>query len=688
MVFEITSIIKIIGLLLLSIVFGYFFNYIKILKIKYLFNKDDGSDDATHKHLLKDVISDYGPLFRIITPIAISWAIFGILLTIVISNPEFEFVNTIQTYEVTLIIWILISAIILGLIPFLIATDKVDIPYSLENMIQSRFTHLLLLYVISGLLFSIFYLKLPTIDILLVLLISIPAFISAWFAGNFYTVFSIRQYYKAKGWDYIEGVSLKHNITGYLQRVSGLTGFILAMLAPVLALNSIISIFLPIRIQENGGLIGQYFDDFLPPVIQLILVFALILGPLISIAIQPANFLEITINSEIYYILSNLDWDDFYSRTDKTRQEISLKPYNRKEMAGIIIVFISFLLYFVILTIGGILRAEHITLGVGFNDIPMALKFIEIPIFLTVVIKASWNFEEERDVLNIARLGYKENRDITGWSLWILQNLFDKKYNLIKKNLQKYLKDPISAGNPKLYFYMGLVHSFQFNFADAESNFRKAIELDSKFADAWMELGIVVYYQHRYNEALIYLLRAMELKSQSKVIMYNIGRVYDVLKREEEAVYIYKKALEFDKNDAKIWASLGKVLIEIGDFDEGIKATKKALNLNPEDYIAKLNLTVALMKAGDIEKYQEYIDDLLRKHPDSSRIKKSIEITQEYSNNSLISSLDLEYNLASCFDIKGDAEYARKRYKAALDIAVDKSDKYMIEKINRKLSGL
>ncbi|MHA2250761.1 MAG: hypothetical protein ACXAD7_10375, partial [Candidatus Kariarchaeaceae archaeon] len=374
-------------LFLISLLLGWIFNKFKILKVSYFLSSEEPSrSDAMDKNSLNDFKERYGKYLSLLTPFSISWGLSGILLTIMTSYREDFFDGSGQTIMLDALFgWIFLSAVFLGLVPILILIKTIKLPSSLQEINESRFAVILLVVVLIGIVSASLVLDLSPFGIVLLGLLSMPALVSAWLAGEFYAVFAIRQYYKMLGWDYIEGKRAEAGIKGVITRGTGCLGFLLTIIAPILAINSLISIFSKEEVREQGGPLGSATETVLPEIIQIILVFILLLGPLISVATQPAGFLELSINSEIYNTLSKFDWEEFNRKSAKVKEIINLKPYPIRVMAGILILFLSFIMYVALLSIGGIINGSDIPVRAGFDQLAESLKFIEVPVLLLVI---------------------------------------------------------------------------------------------------------------------------------------------------------------------------------------------------------------------------------------------------------------------------------------------------------------
>ncbi len=97
-----------------------------------------------------------------------------------------------------------------------------------------------------------------------------------------------------------------------------------------------------------------------------------------------------------------------------------------------------------------------------------------------------------------------------------------------------------------VYFEKGEKYQRLEKYAEAEEQYRRAIEIDSKYAEAYSNLGFTLRKQGEYDEAVEY----------------------------------YKKAIELDDRLAEAYEYLGEAYAEMGQFDQAEKTLKKLRRLD------------------------------------------------------------------------------------------------------------
>ena len=122
--------------------------------------------------------------------------------------------------------------------------------------------------------------------------------------------------------------------------------------------------------------------------------------------------------------------------------------------------------------------------------------------------------------------------------------------------------------------------------AEAKAAYQKAIELDPRFAYPWNNLGnLLRNHFGRYEEAEEAYHKAIELDTQDPQPWDNLGDLLqDHLGRYSEAESAYRKAVEIDQKYAPAWNGLGLLFhYVLGRYKEAEEAYRKAIELDSQD---------------------------------------------------------------------------------------------------------
>src|SRR4028119_1928746 len=105
------------------------------------------------------------------------------------------------------------------------------------------------------------------------------------------------------------------------------------------------------------------------------------------------------------------------------------------------------------------------------------------------------------------------------------------------------------------YFQEGLNFAAQQNRESAEAAFRRVIQIDPNFAEAYANLGSILANQNKLAEALPYFETAIRLKPNVPEFHYMLGKVLSAQNKRAEAVESVKKARDLYRKQGKTQAA-------------------------------------------------------------------------------------------------------------------------------------
>jgi tetratricopeptide (TPR) repeat protein len=105
------------------------------------------------------------------------------------------------------------------------------------------------------------------------------------------------------------------------------------------------------------------------------------------------------------------------------------------------------------------------------------------------------------------------------------------------------------------YFQQGLNFAAQQNTASAEAAFRRVIEIDPNFAEAYANLGSILANQNKLAEAVPNFETAIRLKPNVPEFYYMLGKVLSAQNKRAQAVESVKKARDLYRNQGKTEAA-------------------------------------------------------------------------------------------------------------------------------------
>ena len=149
----------------------------------------------------------------------------------------------------------------------------------------------------------------------------------------------------------------------------------------------------------------------------------------------------------------------------------------------------------------------------------------------------------------------------------------------------------------------------------AIEQFRQAVEINPKYADAQNNLGIHLHNKGKFEEAILHYEQALAANPDFPDAHNNLSATLYALGRKEEAIAHLRKALEACPDHALANANLGTMLLEQGKTDEAIEHFRDALAVRPQWDAAHLGLAHALKRQGNIAEAAVHFDAALAINP-------------------------------------------------------------------------
>lgn len=139
------------------------------------------------------------------------------------------------------------------------------------------------------------------------------------------------------------------------------------------------------------------------------------------------------------------------------------------------------------------------------------------------------------------------------------------------------LDDTLGEAHCSLGFFRLL---FDWDFAAAEAEFKRAIELSPNFSNAHDGYGFYLKATGQHEAAIASCKRAQELEPLSLFLSLSLGWAYYFARRYDEALRQSAKVLEMDPNFGFAYWHQGMVFIQQQNFTEAINAFRKAISLS------------------------------------------------------------------------------------------------------------
>jgi len=129
----------------------------------------------------------------------------------------------------------------------------------------------------------------------------------------------------------------------------------------------------------------------------------------------------------------------------------------------------------------------------------------------------------------------------------------------------------------------GVRADYEWDFVGAESELKRAIELNPNYATAHHWYAQYLSEMGRHQEAIAEIKRAQELDPLSLIINCVFGDTYIKARQYDQAIEQLRKTIEMDKNFIRSHRYLGSAYVEKGMYDQAIVEFQTAATLNGEN---------------------------------------------------------------------------------------------------------
>ncbi len=150
----------------------------------------------------------------------------------------------------------------------------------------------------------------------------------------------------------------------------------------------------------------------------------------------------------------------------------------------------------------------------------------------------------------------------------------DETYPRARTNAEKAMELDPALAEP--HAALGVVlHEYDWKFAEAENEFKRAIELNPNYASAHQWYGEYLANMGRHDESIAEVKRAVELDPMSLIINTTLGGMYYAARRYDESIAQYRKVFEIDPDFIKAHNQLMLTYLMKGMYEEAIDEGRK-----------------------------------------------------------------------------------------------------------------
>jgi tetratricopeptide (TPR) repeat protein len=167
--------------------------------------------------------------------------------------------------------------------------------------------------------------------------------------------------------------------------------------------------------------------------------------------------------------------------------------------------------------------------------------------------------------------------------------------------------------SPESAALLALAHSRFGNHTEAAECWRRCLELDPNFADAWHGLGTTALEKGEYEESESYLRKALEIRPGMPEVRIALADALMSQGKMEEAAAVLEDDVKFFPQEARSFFRLGQAYAQLGDHARARQNLEAAVQLQPETAYPYYVLATVCIKLGDKEKAAEYRQEFARR---------------------------------------------------------------------------
>jgi serine/threonine protein kinase/Tfp pilus assembly protein PilF len=179
-------------------------------------------------------------------------------------------------------------------------------------------------------------------------------------------------------------------------------------------------------------------------------------------------------------------------------------------------------------------------------------------------------------------------------------------YPKLEENLRRALEIDDRLG--EAYAELGLTETNQWNFAEAEKNHRRAIELSPNYSLAHEWMSSLLISTGRFEEGVREIKLAEQLDPLSLRAKTLTAWSFYQVRQFENSLEKALEIIELDEHYAQGYLQAGNVLVELGRAEEAVEMCRQAIRIMPDAALALYALCFALGRAGREKEARQYLD--------------------------------------------------------------------------------
>jgi tetratricopeptide (TPR) repeat protein len=210
------------------------------------------------------------------------------------------------------------------------------------------------------------------------------------------------------------------------------------------------------------------------------------------------------------------------------------------------------------------------------------------------------------------------------------ESLSEDQIKLLEQVLEEYLETlKYSADFPAGRFNLGNFYSQKGDYANAENQYNKAIEIDSLFYPAKSNLAMLYYNNGKLNEAENLFLDLIKNHPEYTDGNYFLGLLYAEQKQYKESAEQLEIAATKTENNIRIYYNLGLIYQQLNKTTKAESSLLKGYSTSPNDFDIMYALVDFYVKRGDNNHALQFATEINQKFPSNPTGQQLIDYIQK-----------------------------------------------------------
>jgi tetratricopeptide (TPR) repeat protein len=128
--------------------------------------------------------------------------------------------------------------------------------------------------------------------------------------------------------------------------------------------------------------------------------------------------------------------------------------------------------------------------------------------------------------------------------------------------------------------------------------YKRAIELNPDFTEAYYHLGMAYSSLGKYKEAVEAYSRAVRIKPDYAAAYYNLGHAYSNLNRHDKAIKAFRQSIQYEPGNVEAYFALGNAYFDSGKEERAVDTFEAAISRKPDNPYAYYRLGLLYFPTG------------------------------------------------------------------------------------------